>query len=322
MFAVYAKEPNPTDPMASLVLGEMPEPVIEEGWLRVKITHASLNRHDVFTLRGLVDEKPVPYPMILGNDGAGLLDDGTPVVIYPVMGSDDWKADETIDPNWHIFSELVPGTMADYVAVPKRNALLIPEGLSTLHASLLGTAWLTAYRSLFTKARLMPGQTVLVQGASGGMSTAMIQLARAAGIQVWVTTRNDKGAEIAEHLGANRIFRHGEKLPGRVDAVVDNVGTATWDHSLKSVKRGGVVVINGIVSGHMAETNLAPIFVEQLDVRGTTMGTLDEMRDMMRFIIANNITPEVGSVVPMTEAREAIGDMVEGRTHGKTVFTR
>lgn len=322
MFAVYAKEPNQNDPMASLVLGEMPEPIIKDGWLRVKFTHASLNRHDVFTLRGLVDEKPVPYPMILGNDGAGLLDDGTPVVIYPVMGSDNWKADETIDPNWHIFSEFVHGTMADYVAVPRRNALLIPDSLSTLHASLLGTAWLTAYRSLFTKARLMPGQTVLVQGASGGMSTAMIQLARAAGIQVWVKTRNDKGAEIAERLGANRIFRHGEKLPSRVDAVVDNIGTATWNHSLRSVKRGGVGVINGIVSGHLAETNLVPIFVEQLDIRGTIMGTLDEMHEMMRFIIANNIEPEVGSVVPMTDARNAIRDMVEGRTHGKTVFTR
>lgn len=322
MFAVYAKEPNPTDPMASLILGEMPEPIIEEGWLRVKITHASLNRHDVFTLRGLVDEKPVPYPMILGNDGAGLLDDGTPVVIYPVMGSDDWKADETIDPNWHIFSELKPGTMADYVAVPRRNALRIPDGLSKLHASLLGTAWLTAYRSLFTKARLMPGQTLLVQGASGGMATAMIQLARAAGFKVWVTTRNDQGAEIAERLGANGIFRHGEALPGRVDAVVDNIGTATWNQSLASVKRGGVVVINGIVSGHMVETNLVPIFVEQLDVRGTIMGTLDEMHDLMRFIIANHIVPEVGSVVPMTEARDAIQDMVDGRTHGKTVFTR
>lgn len=243
--------------------------------------------------------------MILGNDGAGLLDDGTPVVIYPVMGSDGWKADETIDPNWHIFSELVPGTMADYVAVPKRNALLIPKGLSTLHASLLGTAWLTAYRSLSTKTRLMPGQTVLVQGVSGGMSTAIIQLARAAGIPVWVTTRNDKGAKLSEQLGANRIFRHGEKLPGRVDAVVDNVGTATWHHSLKSVRRGGVVIINGIVSGHMADTNLVSIFVEQLDVRGTIMGTLNEMHDMMRFIVANDVTPEVCSVVPMTEARRS-----------------
>jgi NADPH:quinone reductase-like Zn-dependent oxidoreductase len=128
--------------------------------VRVKVSHASLNRHDIFTLRGITAQtQPIPYPVILGNDGAGTLDDGTQVVIYPVMGSEDWRGDETIDPAWHIFSELVQGTMADYVAVPCRNAIPLPDGLSALDASLLGTAWLTAYRSLFTKANLRPGQT-------------------------------------------------------------------------------------------------------------------------------------------------------------------
>ncbi|MFP3547383.1 medium chain dehydrogenase/reductase family protein [Rhizobium sp. SIMBA_035] len=161
MFAVYAKEANFDEPLASVVVGEQPDPIVREGWVRVKVTHASLDRHDVFThtLRGMTSQKqPIPFPMILGNDAAGLLDDGTPVVLYPVMGTDDWKGDETIDPHWHVISELVPGTMADYDAVPKRNALRIPEGLSPLNASLLGTAWLTAYRSLFTKSRLIPAR--------------------------------------------------------------------------------------------------------------------------------------------------------------------
>ena len=323
MFAVYAKEANLKDPLASVVIGERPDPLVEDGWVRVKVTHASLNRHDIFTLRGLTaQEQAIPFPMILGNDGAGLLDDGSPVVIYPVMGTDSWKGDETIDPHWHVLSELVPGTMADYVAVPKRNAVPIPGGLSALTASLLGTAWLTAYRTLFTKSRLIPGQTLLVQGASGGMATALIQMGRAAGFEVWVTTRNNDGAAIAERLGANRIFRHGDPLPRRADAVVDNIGAATWSDSLKAVKRGGVLVINGITTGHTAETDLLRIFVEQIDIRGTIMGTLEEMNAMMQFVIANNIKPEVGAVVPMTGAREAIRDMIEGRTRGKTVFTR
>lgn len=323
MFAVYAKEANIENPLSSVIVGERPDPMVKEGWVRVKVTHASLNRHDIFTLRGLTaQEQPIPFPMILGNDGAGLLDDGTPVVLYPVMGTDNWRGDETIDPQWHILSELVPGTMADYVAVPKRNAVPIPDGLSPLNASLLGTAWLTAYRSLFTKSRLIPGQTLLVQGASGGMSTALIQMGRAAGFEVWVTTRNDEGAAIAERLGANRIFRHGDPLPRRVDAVVDNIGAATWADSLNAVKRGGVLVINGITTGHLAETDLLRIFVEQIDIRGTIMGTLEEMEAMMQFVIRNRIKPEVGSVIPMTGAREAIRDMIEGRTRGKTVFTR
>ena len=133
MFAVYAARPNPEDPLASLVVGERPEAEVPEGWVRVRISHASLNRHDLFTLQGITAQSdPIPFPMILGNDGAGTLEDGTPVVIYPVMGSDDWRDDETLDPQWHVLSERVPGTFADYVAVPQRNAIPLPEALSAL----------------------------------------------------------------------------------------------------------------------------------------------------------------------------------------------
>jgi NADPH:quinone reductase-like Zn-dependent oxidoreductase len=321
MFAVYAKEANFNDPLASVVVGERPEPVVPEGWVRV--THASLNRHDIFTLLGVTAQtEPIPFPMILGNDGAGLLDDGTPVVIYPLIGSDSWRGDETLDPAWHVFSELVPGTMADYVAVPRRNAIPLPEGLSPLNAALLGTAWLTAYRALFTKSRLKPGETLLVQGARGGMATALIQMGRAAGFRVWTTTRSEEGREIALRLGADAIFSINEELPQRVDAVVDNVGAVTWAHSLRSLKRGGTIVVNGVTTGGIAETDLLRIFVEQIDIRGTIMGTLEEMKAMMSFITTTGIQPEVGAVLPMEEAREAIGSMIAGRTRGKTVFTR
>jgi D-arabinose 1-dehydrogenase-like Zn-dependent alcohol dehydrogenase len=154
------------------------------------------------------------------------------------------------------------------------------------------------------------------------MSTALIQMGRAAGVDVWVTTRSDHGAMLAEKLGASRIFRSGERLPRTVDAVVDNVGAGTWSHSLHSVRRGGTVVINGITTGYLAETDLLRIFVEQLDVRGTIMGTRAEMTDMMDFVIRSGITPEVGSVVPMTDAKREFAAMIDGRIQGKTVFTR
>jgi NADPH:quinone reductase-like Zn-dependent oxidoreductase len=323
LFAVYAKEANYNDPVASVVVGERPEPVVPEGWVRVRVTHASLNRHDIFTLCGITaQEQPIPFPMILGNDGAGLLDDGTPVVIYPLIGSDSWRGDETLDPAWHVFSELVPGTMADYVAVPRRNAIPLPEGLSPLNAALLGTAWLTAYRALFTKSGLKPGETLLVQGASGGMATALIQMGRAAGFRVWATTRSEEGRKIASRLGADAVFSIKEELPRRVDAVVDNVGADTWAHSLRSLKRGGTLVVNGATTGGIAETDLLRIFVEQIDIRGTIMGTLEEMKAMMSFIVTTGIQPEVGAAIQMTEAREAIGLMIAGHTRGKTVFIR
>src|ERR1700681_3288291 len=113
MFAVYATHAEPNDPLAALKIGERPEPHVPEGWLRVKISHASLNRHDIFTLMGVTAQAaPLVFPMILGNDGAGTLDDGSEVVIYPLMGAPDWRGDETLDPDWNIFSERVPGTFA------------------------------------------------------------------------------------------------------------------------------------------------------------------------------------------------------------------
>jgi NADPH:quinone reductase-like Zn-dependent oxidoreductase len=206
MFAIYASEANPDDPLAALAIGDLPEPEVPEGWLRIKISHVSLNRHDIFKPRGITAHPDgIAFPMILGNGGAGTLDDGTLVVIYPVLGSDQWRDDETLDPRWHIFSEFLPATFADYIVVPRRNAVPLPSGLSALHASVLGTACLTAYRALFTKSALQPGQTLLVQGSSGGMSTALIQLGRAAGFEIWATSRNDQGRALAEKLGAHML---------------------------------------------------------------------------------------------------------------------
>jgi len=228
MFAVYATQAAPADPLSALKIGERPEPDVPQGWVRVKVSHASLNRHDLFTLRGMSGHpEGIVYPIILGNDAAGTLEDGTPVVIYPLMGSDDWRGDETLDPGWHIPSEFVHGTFADYAVVPRRNALPLPGSLSPLHASVLGTAWLTAYRALFTKSGLRAGETVLIQGATGGMATALIQLGRAAGFEVWATSRSAEGRAQAESLGAHRSFPAKEPLPRKVPAVIDNIGTLT-----------------------------------------------------------------------------------------------
>jgi NADPH:quinone reductase-like Zn-dependent oxidoreductase len=314
MFAVFAARPNPDDPLASLVVGERPELEVPDGWVRVKISHASLNRHDLFTLRGITAQPdPISFPITLGNDGAGTLEDGTPVVIYPVMGSEDWRGDETLDPRWHILSERVAGTFADYVAVPNRNAIPLPEGLSALDASVLGTAWLTAYRALFTKSNLKPGEILLVQGASGGMSTALVQLGRAAGFEVWVTSRSATGRDLAERLGAHRTFGWNEALPRNVQAVIDNIGPASWEHSMASVARGGTIVITGLTTGPEVKLALLPMLGDQITLCGSIMGTLLDMKRMITFIISAGIKPEIGKVIPMERAREAFRKMWQGR---------
>ena len=323
MFAVYATHADPDNPLAALKFGDRPEPSVPEGWTRVKISHASLNRHDLFTLRGITAHpEGITYPMILGNDGAGTLDDGTRVVIYPMMGSADWRGDETLDPAWHIPSEFIPGTLADYAVVPKRNVIPLPSNLSPLHASVLGTAWLTAYRALFTKSGLRAGGTVLIQGATGGMATALIQLGRAAGFEVWVTSRTEEGRAQAKALGAHQAFASNEPVPHKVPAVVDNIGPDCWVHSMSTLARGGTLVITGGTTGFEVPLNLLPMIADQLTITGSIMGTLDDMKNMINLIAQARIEPEIGAVLPMERAEEAFRAMWEGRTHGKTVFTR
>ncbi|MDB5340703.1 MAG: Alcohol dehydrogenase zinc-binding domain protein [Planctomycetaceae bacterium] len=323
MFAVYATHAAPDDPLAALKIDEQPDPNVPEGWVRVKISHASLNRHDLFTLRGMSGHpEGITYPIILGNDAAGVLDDGTPVVIYPMMGSDDWRGDETLDPQWHIPSEFIHGTFADYAVVPTRNAVLLPKTLSPLHASVLGTAWLTAYRALFTKSGLRAGETVLIQGATGGMATALIQLGRAAGFEIWVTSRTEEGRARAKTLGAHESFVSSRPLPRKVRAVIDNVGAHSWAHSMSSLARGGTLVTVGGTTGFDVTLNLLPVFADQLTITGSIMGTLQDMENMIGLIAQAGIEPEIGLVLPMERAEEGFRAMWEGHTYGKTVFTR
>ncbi len=323
MFAVYATHAAPDEPLSALKIGMMPDPTVPDGWVRVKVSHASLNRHDLFTLRGISGHpEGIKFPIILGNDAAGTLDDGTPVVIYPMMGSDDWRGDETLDPAWHIPSEFVHGSFADYVVVPRRNAIPLPQTLSPLHASVLGTAWLTAYRALFTKSGLRAGDTVLVQGATGGMATALIQLGRAAGFEVWATSRTEAGRALARTLGAHQTFAANEPLPRKVPAVIDNIGPDSWVHSLSSLTRGGTLVVLGATTGFDVPLNLLPIIADQLTITGSIMGRLDDMRNMINLIVQAAIEPNIGAVLPMERAEAAFRAMWEGRTRGKTVFTR
>src|SRR5262245_15158978 len=323
MIAIYATHAAPDDPLSALKIGERPEPDVRAGWVRVKVTHASLNRHDLFTLRGITAHpEGISYPMILGNDAAGTLADGTPVVSYPIMGSDDWHGDETLEPGWHIPSEFIHCTFADYAVVPRRNAIPLAESLSPLHASVLGTAWLTAYRALFTMSGLRAGDTVLIQGATGGMATALIQLGQAAGFEVWATSRTEEGQARARAVGAHCSYPSGQPLPRKVRAVIDNIGSASWAHSISSLARGGTLVTTGGTTGFDVPLDLLSLIADQLTIKGSIMGTLEDMKDLMNLITRARIKPEIGAVLPMERAAEAFKAMWEGKTHGKTVFTR
>jgi len=321
VFAVYASAPNAEDPLSALEQGERPEPELGDGWVAVDVRAASLNMHDVFTLRGVGLEEN-RYPMILGCDGAGVLDDGTEVVIHGVIASPGWVGDETLDPRRTLLTELHPGTFAERVAIPARNALAKPASLSWAEAACMGTAWLTAYRMLFVRSGLRPGQTMLVQGASGGVATALTALGAAAGLRVWVTGTSEDKRAIAEAQGAHATFEPGARLPERVDGVFETVGRVTWSHSMKSLKPGGVIVISGATSGDATAAELRRVFFLQLRVVGSTMGTREELADLLAFCEHRQIRPLVGRELPLESAREGFEAMLDGRTAGKVVFTR
>ncbi|MEJ3652689.1 zinc-binding dehydrogenase [Actinomycetes bacterium KLBMP 9759] len=321
MFAVYAAEPNADAPLESLRIGERPEPEAPDGWVPVSVTAASLNMHDLWTLRG-VGIKPDRFPMILGCDGAGTLPDGTGVVLHSVIGDPSWRGEETLDPKRTLLTEKHQGTFAETVVVPARNAVPLPDGLTASQAAVMGTAWLTAYRMLFVKSGLRPGQTMLVQGASGGVSTALVQLGKAAGMRVWVTGRTEEKRSLAEKLGAHATFPSGGRLPERVDAVFETVGDATWAHSMRALKPGGAIIVSGATSGPNPGADLQRLFFLQLRVIGSTMGTRDELADLLAFVANAGIDPEIGLELPMERAEEGFRAMLDGDTAGKIVFTR
>lgn len=321
MFAVYAAQPNRDDPLAALVVGERDEPAVPAGWVRVAIRAASLNMHDLWTLRG-VGIKPEQFPMTLGCDGAGVLDDGREVVIHSVITDPDWTGDETLDPRRTLLTEQHQGTFATYAVVPARNVLPKPAAMSFTEAACMGTAWLTAYRMLFVKSGLRPGHTMLVQGASGGVSTALIALGKAAGLRVWVTGRTEAKRALASELGADDVFESGARLPERVDGVFETVGKATWSHTIKSLKPGGVVVISGATSGDASPAELSRIFFLQLRVIGSTMGTREELGNLLSFCQQAGIHPRIGTELPFEQAETGFRSMLEGETAGKIVFSR
>jgi NADPH:quinone reductase-like Zn-dependent oxidoreductase len=321
MLAATAVRTDPDDPLGGLEVGERPDPEPREGWTTVRLRAASLNHHDLWSLRG-VGLPPDRLPMVLGCDGAGIDEDGNEVVVHAVIGDPDFRGDETLDPKRSLLSEVYDGTLADLVSVPRRNLVAKPEQLSFEEAACLPTSWLTAYRMLFTQARLQPGQTVLVQGAGGGVATALVAIGRATGLRMWVTSRDATKRARALELGADQAFETGARLPRRVDAVMETVGEPTWDHSLKSLTQGGTLVVTGATGGHRAVTDLRRVFFLQQRIIGSTMGTRDELSQLVQLMADTGVRPVVDSVLPLEEAATAFERLAGGDVFGKIVLTR
>ena len=321
MLAAYAAGADPADPLSALRVGDIDPPEVPADWVQVNVRAAALNRHDLWSLRGvgLAAER---LPMILGCDAAGVTDDGREVIIYAVINDPDFVgSDATYDPARSLLSERYPGVFCNQVRVPPANLVDKPPELSFAEAACLPTAWLTAYRMLFTQSGALPGDTVLIQGAGGGVATALILLARAAGLRVWVTSRDEARRARAVDLGAHQAFPSGARLPERVDAVLESVGAATWSHSINVLKPGGTVVICGATSGdNPAKAELTKIFFKPLRVIGSTMGTRAELISLTRMLITTGVRPLIDRTLPLADAAAGFAAMINGDVFGKIIF--
>jgi len=304
------------------VVGERPDPDAPDGWTTVSVKAAALNHHDLWSLRG-VGLREEALPMILGCDAAGYDEDGNEVVVHAVISDPAWTGDETFDPKRSLLSERYQGTFAEKVAVPRSNVVPKPASLSFEEAACLPTAWLTAYRMLFTRGELKAGETVLVQGAGGGVATAVITLARAAGLRVLATSRDEAKRARALEIGAHEVFESGARLPVKVDAVMETVGKATWSHSIRALRPGGRIVTSGTTSGpNLDDAELTRIFFLQLRVIGSTMGTRTELSSLTTLLDASGVRPVIDRTLPMDQARDGFAAMASGDVFGKVVFTR
>jgi NADPH:quinone reductase-like Zn-dependent oxidoreductase len=322
MFAVYAEKFSTDDPLSGLVVGERPDPEVPDVWAKVTVKAASLNHHDLWSLRG-VGLREEALPMILGCDAAGYDEDGNEVVVHAIINDPTWTGDETLDPKRSILSERYQGTFAETVVVPRRNLIPKPASLSFAEAATLPTAWLTAYRMLFTQGGLKAGDTVLVQGAGGGVATALIILARAAGLKVLATSRDEAKRARALEIGAHEVFESGARLPVKVDAVMETIGRATWSHSIRALRPGGAIVISGTTSGpNLDDAELTRIFFLQLKVIGSTMGSSTELASLISMLDATGVRPLIDRELPMEQARDGFAAMAEGDIFGKVVLTR
>lgn len=304
-------------PVNGLTVQDLPQPEAQQNWTVVQVKAASLNHHDIWSLRG-VGLRESQLPMVLGTDAAGVTPDGTRVVVHGVIGADGHGVSAT--ERRSLLSEKYWGGLAEYVAVPTANLVPIPDSMSFETAACLPTAWLTAYSLLFRGAQLVPGQSVLIQGAGGGVASAATTLARHAGLTTYVTSRSPEKLTQAEQLGAIPV-QHGARLPQRVDAVIETVGKATWSHSAASLKPGGIIAVAGATTGDPDAAELTRIFFQELRVQGVTMGTREDLSNLVELVSSQAIEIPIDSVYPLEQISTAMDRLVSGGHFGKIVVS-
>ncbi|MBX3049667.1 MAG: zinc-binding dehydrogenase [Anaerolineales bacterium] len=322
--------------------GDQPKPALRAGWVLVRLHAAALNHADVFVRAGWPGLQ-LPLPHILGADGAGEVaalgpdasgwQVGQRVVINAsiCLEADEFtrSGQENLCRHWELLGESLPGTYAQYVAVPASNLLEIPAGFPYDQAAAAALVYVTAWHSLIKRGRLQAGETLLIVGASGGVNTASIQIAKHLGLQVIVVGSSAAKLELAAQLGADHLIDRSQEdwskaayqLTNKrgVDAVVDNVG-ATFMHSLRALRKGGRLLTVGNTGGPRVEIDNRYMFAKHLSILGSTMGTFADFAEVMQLVFAGQLQPVIDRSYPLAEAAAAHARMEAGQQLGKILL--
>ena len=324
---------------------DVPEPEIGPDEVLLAVKAAALNRLDLWVLAGWPGLN-LKLPHIMGSDGAGVIAQvgsrvtdfavGDRVAVNPTRGSDtDYfgrRGQDNLSDNFAILGEHVDGFFAEYTAVPARNLLKMPDEANFEDAAAASLVYVTAWHSLITRGGLKPGETVLIVGAGGGVNTAAIQIARLAGAgRIYVVGSSADKLAKAEALGADVLINRSTEEWGKaifkatnrrgVDIVVDNVGAATFNTSLRALKRGGRLLTVGNTSGPTFEIDNRLIFGKHLSIIGSTMGTSADYETVMGLIFNGRLRPVIDSIYPLNEGPTALRRLEEGDVVGKLVLT-
>jgi NADPH:quinone reductase-like Zn-dependent oxidoreductase len=316
--------------------GEYPDPEPARDEVLVDVKAGALNHLDIWTRKGLpgID---LEMPHVPGSDCAGVVDEvgedvarfspGDRVALLAGVG-DTRMDDPTLDPRFHIIGEHVTGVHGEYAAIPETNLTEVPEGVDWEVAAAAPLVFQTAWRMLIHRGDLVAGEDVLVLGASGGVGHAAVQVADHAGATVYATASTEEKLEYAKEIGADHTINYEEEDFSRaikeetesgVDMVVDHVGAATWDESLKSLAKGGRIVTCGATTGPNPDAGLNRIFWNQLSVIGSTMATPEQAEEALELVWDGTFEPEVAEVLPMSETARAHEIIEEREDFGKVV---